>query len=550
MTNRPGQADLSHAEPAFDAAASNVGLNADLLAEDFSKLMAIPVFPESAVGPQLAQAPTAAATPDDIKLLIAILNSLNLADLMNLTVESSLDLQQEIGDLPRADHYSADSEAVIAAYLRGLLAMSLSDLMSLDALDDLVLTDLADRLDSDPRPLNEMPSDAAGKLPALSALPPSDHVAPSPAPISESAPAPAVRLFSAGNDVVAFDAVVAGIYPAATLRDALGGNDHVTLPSDLAEAQQAGYDPLQAFVGGAGNDTIVAGSLPDIIDGGSGIDAVSYEGSAGVVVLLQNTDIHGPYAGEPAGGTGGLAEGDNYTSIENVIASQFDDYVFGGAVGGTVFLLGGNDEYDNPEPQNVPDYVDGGAGNDAIWGGGGNDTLSGDANDDRLSGESGADSLDGGDGADTLSGGEDNDLLDGGPGMDRLSGNAGDDILVWRGSEALLAGGSGSDTLRVNSGAIGLGSLAGTASGIERIDLASDTGSNLLTLTSADVISLSDSDILTVAGSTMDAVNAGSGWTDGGSNGAGSHIFTKLVGGVLATLVVSDATTVNADILT
>lgn len=548
MTNRQGQAVPSNTATDFGNAAVDAGLDARLLAQDLPTLMSIPVFPETVGGPQLALGPTgagAATTPVDPNLLLAMLNALSLEDLMRLAVESGLDLKQDIGRL--TDQETQLSDTSITAYLHGLLSMSLSDLMAIDALDDLIITDLASGTGPDAPPLNPAPPDRAGALPTASS-PPSDHLPPAPQPPAELPPAPVRRLFTAGNDTVVFDTIAAGTYPGATPQDALGGNDHVTLPSDLTQAQQAGYDPLQGFSGGAGNDTIVPGGLADFIDGGPGTDTVSYQGSTGVVVLLQDTDIHGPHANEPAGGTGGLAEGDSYTGIENVIAGEFDDYVFGGASGGTVLLLGGNDEYDNPETQNVPDYVDGGAGNDAIWGGNGADTLLGGADADRLNGESGADSLDGGTGADTLSGGEDNDILDGGADIDRLSGNDGDDILVWRNSESLLSGGSGTDTLRVHDGDLTLGGLAGVASGIERVDLSFDTGANLLTLDAADIIGTSDTDGLTVTGTAADSLDAGAGWTDGGSDGAGNHIYTKLVGAVLATLVVSDAITVNPDI--
>ena len=234
------------------------------------------------------------------------------------------------------------------------------------------------------------------------------------------------------------------------------------------------YDPAQPFSGGVGNDTIVAGGLADAIDGGSGVDAVSYANSGAIVVLLQDTDTHGPHANEPAGGSGGFATGDSYTGVEVLIVSPFDDYVFGGAAGGTVDLSGGNDVFDNTETQVVPDYVDGGGGNDTMWTGDGIDTLLGSTGDDALSGERGADQLDGGSGADTLSGGDGDDLLDGGTGVDRLSGGNGDDTLIWRDADALLSGGAGTDTLRVAGGNINLGSLAGIASGIERVDLATD----------------------------------------------------------------------------
>jgi len=67
-------------------------------------------------------------------------------------------------------------------------------------------------------------------------------------------------------------------------------------------------------------------------------------------------------------------------------------------------------------------------------------------------------------------------------------------------------------------------------------------------LTATDVLNLSSTDVLTLTGTAADSVDAGTGWTDGGFDGFGNHIFTKLVGPSLATLLVNQDVTVNADI--
>jgi hypothetical protein len=51
-----------------------------------------------------------------------------------------------------------------------------------------------------------------------------------------------------------------------------------------------------------------------------------------------------------------------------------------------------------------------------------------------------------------------------------------------------------------------------------------------------------------VTGTAADSVDAGTGWTDGGLDGSGNHVFTKLVGPTLATLIINQDVTVNADI--
>jgi hypothetical protein len=531
----PDSAQIAAAAAAsFASAAVAAGLDADLLVADLAQLMLVPVWLEPGSGEQ-ATLPPSSTEP---QLLLAMLTGLGLSDLMSLSVESGIDIRQELAAATLTDDAAA-------ALLQGLLSLSLSELMSVGALEDLVLTNYADLpppnsgLGFDPiRPAGSLASDGPA---------PTDHVAPMPSAAPESfVPPPPPMLFTVGDDTIAFDTIAAGAF-AGNVHDARSGNDSVALPSTPAEAAEAGYDPTQSFGGGAGNDTIIAGGLADAIDGGAGTDTVSYAGSGGVVVLLQNTDSHGPHANEPAGGTGNLAQGDSYVGIETVIASEFADYVFGGTGGTTAYLLGGNDEYDNTETQAVSDHVDGGAGNDSIWGGDGTDMLIGGDGNDRLSGERGADTLDGGSGADALNGQDGNDLLDGGDGLDSLSGGNGDDVLTWRGADAQFSGGTGTDTLRVAGDDLALGSLAGIASGIERIDVAVDTAANSLTLAAADVVSLSDSDTLTIAGAAGDSVDAGTGWTDGGIV-AGHHVFTKLVGAALATLVINQDVTVNADI--
>ncbi|HUL05884.1 MAG TPA: tandem-95 repeat protein, partial [Candidatus Acidoferrum sp.] len=81
-------------------------------------------------------------------------------------------------------------------------------------------------------------------------------------------------LFTAGNDTVDFASVTAGSYTAGSQYDALGGDDVVTLPADAAAAAAAGYDTTQAFHGGAGNDSLVGGTLADRLFGDAGNDTI------------------------------------------------------------------------------------------------------------------------------------------------------------------------------------------------------------------------------------------------------------------------------------
>lgn len=131
--------------------------------------------------------------------------------------------------------------------------------------------------------------------------------------------------------------------------------------------------------GYAGNDILEGGTGKDHLDGGDGIDRAEYRKSkAGVTVNLGLNF-----------GLGGEAEGDTFTSIENVYGSRYANLLVGD---------------------------------------GGNNVLAGRNGNDTLKGEAGADRLLGGNGKDTLEGGDDNDRLDGGRGDDELNG--GDSIIV------------------------------------------------------------------------------------------------------------------------
>lgn len=142
--------------------------------------------------------------------------------------------------------------------------------------------------------------------------------------------------------------------------------------------------------GGAHNDTIIGDDTVDTVDGGQGSDTIDYSASAsGLTIDLVNNVV-----------SGGDAEGDSLTSIENIIGSN----------GGGDTLLG-NDEANS------------------FWG---------NAGDDILEGAAGADVLDGGNGADHLKGGSGDDTLifdsgdSAGATPDLIEGNVGTDTLVLR----------------------------------------------------------------------------------------------------------------------
>lgn len=178
----------------------------------------------------------------------------------------------------------------------------------------------------------------------------------------------------------------------------------------------------------------------------------------------------------------------------------------------------------------------------------GDDTLVGGAGNDNIKGKGGDDTLYGGAGDDTLKGQNGDDFLDGQSGSDTLSGGNGMDILVWDSLDISINGGNDTDTLRVDSGDADLTAFGGTLSGIEQLDLATDSGANSLTLDAQDVLDMSDTDIVTILGDGADSVDAGAGWTDGGIVGS-DHVYTQMVGIDLATLLIDTNISVNGDIL-
>ncbi|MGL4960572.1 MAG: calcium-binding protein [Inquilinus sp.] len=214
------------------------------------------------------------------------------------------------------------------------------------------------------------------------------------------------------------------------------GNDIVT--SAAGSDQLFGYAGNDTLVGAAGadqldggdgNDVLRGGAGADAIDGGTGIDTASYYyATTGVSIDL------GAHTA-----SGGEAQGDVLTGIENLTGGQANDSLAGDA--GANVLAGWN-------------------GNDVLRGGTGADKLDGGAGIDTASYYTGATGVvvslasntgSGGEAqGDTLSGIEN---LSGGQGWDQLYGNAGANVLQgWNGND-LLVGRAGQDTLTGGAGA-------------------------------------------------------------------------------------------------
>ncbi len=124
----------------------------------------------------------------------------------------------------------------------------------------------------------------------------------------------------------------------------------------------AGNDKLY---GGDGNDTFLGGAGEDQMSGDAGIDTVDYSNSQAAVTVSLSTGT----------GSGGDAQGDTLSGIENLIGSNDRDH------GDNLRGDGGNN------------IIDGGWGSDFLFGSGGNDTLIGGAGSDTMSGGRDADTF-------------------------------------------------------------------------------------------------------------------------------------------------------------
>ncbi|MBW8724691.1 MAG: calcium-binding protein [Inquilinus limosus] len=235
----------------------------------------------------------------------------------------------------------------------------------------------------------------------------------------------------------------------------------------------AGDDQLY---GSEGDDVLRGGAGADELGGHTGNDLVTYFGTAIAVTVDL---LHGV-------GSGGEAEGDTYSEIDNVNGSTAGDYIFGNA-GANVFngyegddRLFGYDGDDTLIAGPGDDLMQGGAGADRLEGGAGIDTVEyygavgvrvelstglgvgGEAQGDRLSGlenihgtgfgdvltgSAVANHLEGRGGDDVLDGLGGADVLFGDIGDDTLRGGDGDDVLYLDNGNDLLDGGAGRDTL-------------------------------------------------------------------------------------------------------
>ncbi|MNK04434.1 Bifunctional hemolysin/adenylate cyclase precursor [compost metagenome] len=274
------------------------------------------------------------------------------------------------------------------------------------------------------------------------------------------------------------------------------------------------YINIQDVTGGGGNDTLIGGAAANYFDGGGGNNTVSYASTNSTAVTVDL--FHGS-------GTGGYAQGDTYANIQNVIGSSGNDLFYASTVannfnGGSA----GNDTVSYKYSTGAPIVASlvagvGGTGGDAngdqytsienLTGSENvNSSLYGDGLDNILTalGLTNTNLLDGGGGVDILDGRQGgHNTLNGGLGGDtfyvQATGGVMTNITAINGGGGLTAttyAASTYDTLKI----FGLTTaepilnmhdfLDGKVSSVNRIDVTGDGTSTKLLFTAADVQAL------------------------------------------------------------
>ncbi len=343
------------------------------------------------------------------------------------------------------------------------------------------------------------------------------------------------------------------------------GDDYLNgLSGDDVLIGGAGADTL---VGGVGNNYMDGGSGADAITGGDGYDTVTYDGSDAAVTVHLDGNAN----------TGGHAEGDTLSGVENLVGSAHNDYLYGSDTTPNRLYGGDGDDYINAGTGN--DYLSGGAGNDNLVSSGGNNTFDGGAGADTLTGGTGYDTATyasssaavtvylggqagiGGDGAgdvlvsienlegssyddflygdglsnqlsgrggnDQLSGGDGDDVLSGGAGVDRLLGGMGNDTLDGGLDADVIDGGDGLDTVSYQTSTAsvsvyltGAPNAGGDAAGDTFTSIENVTGSDF-----ADTIHGSDDSANRLTGGGGNDVLYGLGGDDTLIGGGGGDIL-------------------------
>jgi Ca2+-binding RTX toxin-like protein len=301
------------------------------------------------------------------------------------------------------------------------------------------------------------------------------------------------EIYYTGNGNVEID-LREGLYGSKLGADlGIAKNVFIAFNTDIENAQAGGgNDNLignelsNLLQGGDGDDSISGGAGDDTIDGGLGRDRVSFlDATRGITLAFTNGRV-----------TINTELGvDTLINIEDLIASNFNDTIFGDSQNNKIYGAGGNDT------------INGGVGNDSLYGGGGNDVFQLSAGTDFFDGGAGIDSFNfsgltspvtinfssntlsylnrnmrfinvegltlspmsdrwtggaagefifAGAGDDVLDGMAGDDQIDGGMGNDSIRGGAGNDTIIAGLGNDTVDGGEGIDFFSLSSSSYGV----------------------------------------------------------------------------------------------
>ncbi|MFB9985771.1 cadherin-like domain-containing protein, partial [Mesorhizobium kowhaii] len=147
----------------------------------------------------------------------------------------------------------------------------------------------------------------------------------------------------AGTDTASYAASAAGVDVSLTTGVAHGG-----------DAEGDTFSGIEGLLGSAQSDTLEGDGNNNVLNGGAGIDTLSYEhAAAAITVSLATTAVQNTI------GSGS----DTLSGFENLIGSAFGDTLTGSAAANMISAMGGDD------------VLNGGAGADSMLGGAGSDTY-------------------------------------------------------------------------------------------------------------------------------------------------------------------------------